>query len=155
MLLIMRSGIGIPDIITHHPDSSTIPADLDEWFRYWSVDMKDDIAPGTIVGLYADFPEDPTTYFLTFRDADGNLESVDIFHTIFDDPTNGEDDVSLLGGAQCPECGRTNVMWGMDQDDIAKIGEIPQPVFNVPVWRQAPDGAHILCDDCADGVWKA
>lgn len=88
------------------------------------------------VTVNTDNATSPSVWFIHWHYLDGQPDQTDYIFLIRDDDPE-EDDVSVIGGAQCRDCGRVNVQ----ADDETLI---------VPVWRQAADGAHLLCDECAD-----
>lgn len=132
---------------------------VDGVYEYWAGMIPNEPAPvwdlpfGTKVGLYADNPADPSVYFLTFVYPDSYVEQykieneavypkvqVDLFFVIRDDVNGPHSDISEVGGNQCRDCGRVNCTNEYNEERN----------LIVPVWRQALDGAHVLCDDCAN-----
>ena len=160
--------IQMDDIVTHYDSAESQTADMMYTFNYWAGMTTEggEFTPGTVVTLNTDHPTEPTTYYLTITvpaeyAAEQNypLHQTDVFHVIRTDVNGPDSDVSEIGGAQCRDCGAVNaILPHLDTLDALTpanvnldAGAAPGlPEGVKPVWRQAADGAHTLCDDCAD-----
>lgn len=104
-----------------------------------------------IVTVNTDNATDPSVWFIHWHMLDGTAaDQTDYIFLIRDDDEselgdNGEplSDISMIGGAQCGDCGRVNT--------DAKYNRKHNLI--APVWRQHPDTANMLCNDCADKRW--
>lgn len=123
---------------------------VDSTYQYWA-DMVStdpeadyDLPYGTKVTLNVDNPADPSVYYLIFEYPEGHATDkpiqTDLFFVLRDDVHGPDSDVSEIGGAQCRDCGAVNV--------VSKYNT--KHHLTKPVWRQAADGAHMLCDNCGD-----
>lgn len=132
-----------------------VVSSYEHWAGMVSTDPAEpyDLPFGTKVGLYADNPADPSVYYLTFVYPDSYCVEhfakygkpyvqyqCDMFFVIRDDVNGPHSDISEINGSQCRDCGRVNVT--SEYNDKHNL--------TVPVWRQAADGAHTLCDNCGD-----